>query len=69
MDESPESLTPERPILEEGLLDSLALQRLVSFLESEFDIEIDDDYLLPENFESIQAITTVVEEIRQQVAG
>lgn len=57
-------LAADRLLLEEGVLDSLGLQQLVSFIESEFDIEIDDDYLTPENFESVRAIASFVDEIR-----
>ncbi len=58
------AITPERLLLEDGILDSLGLQRLVMFLEAEFDIMIDDDYLTPENFESVRAIASFVGEIR-----
>jgi acyl carrier protein len=58
------ALTADRLLLEEGILDSLGLQQLVAFLESEFAIKIDDDYLMPENFESVRAIAAFVSEIR-----
>jgi acyl carrier protein len=58
------TLTSDRLLLEEGILDSLGLQQLVAFLESEFAIKIDDDYLMPENFESVRAIAAFVSEIR-----
>ena len=61
---SPESLTPERLLLDEGILDSLGLQQLVTFLEAEFSIKIDDDYLMPENFASVRAIASIVNELR-----
>ena len=57
-------LTSDRPLIEDGILDSLGLQQLVNFIESEFAVEIDDDYLTPENFESIRAIARFVDEIR-----
>ena len=48
-------------LIENGVLDSLGLQQLVSFLEREFDVELDDDDLVPENFESINSIAKLVE--------
>ena len=48
--ERPEALTDETPLVAEGVLDSLATLRLVSFLEKEFSIalaphEVDAEYL------------------------
>lgn len=48
--ERPEALTDETPLIAEGVLDSLATLRLVSFLEKEFKVslaphEVDADYL------------------------
>ena len=46
--------------LETGLLDSLGILDLVHYLEQEFSIHITDDELLPENFESLAAVTKFV---------
>lgn len=48
-------------LLEEGILDSLGILDLVSFLESEFSIQMSDDELLPENFQSIDCIAAFVQ--------
>ena len=50
----------DEPLLETGVLDSLGVLDLVEFLENEFKIEIIDDELLPENFETIKRITSFV---------
>jgi len=47
-------------LLEAGILDSLGVLSLVSFLESRYEIGVSDDELLPENFDSIEAITAFV---------
>ena len=47
-------------LLEEGILDSLGILDLVSFLESEFSIQMSDDELLPDNFQSIDSIAAFV---------
>jgi acyl carrier protein len=39
-----------------GIVDSLSLLRLVVFLEEQFQIEIGEADLLPENFDNINAI-------------
>lgn len=42
-------------------LDSLAIIRLISFIETEFRIPIPDSEIVPENFETIRQITTLIE--------
>jgi acyl carrier protein len=39
----------------------MALMRIVTFLESELDAKIEDEALLPENFESIRAIARLID--------
>lgn len=58
-------IAPDRRLLEEGVLDSLGLQQLVTFLESEYSMEFIDDYLVPENFESIRAIADFIDSSRE----
>ena len=53
------SLEVNTPLLE-GILDSMALMQLVSFLEEEFDIEIDDTEVTAENFKTIADIERLV---------
>jgi acyl carrier protein len=43
-------------LLETGVLDSLGLLRLVVFIQERFGITVDDVDLIPENFESVDAI-------------
>ena len=46
--------------LESGLIDSLGILDLVHFLEEEFKVHITDEELLPDNFQSLQAVATFV---------
>ena len=48
-------------IFDAGLLDSMGLLFLIEFLKEEFDVEVDDEELNPENFESINSIVSFVE--------
>lgn len=57
---------PAEKWLETGMLDSLGILDLVQFLEQEFSLQVSDDELLPENFESLQAVTAFV---RHRCAG
>jgi acyl carrier protein len=43
-----------------GVLDSLALLQFVEFIEGEFDIEVNDEDMVPDNFRSIDAIAGYV---------
>ena len=44
------------PLLETGILDSLSLLRLVVFIQQQFGIVVDDVDLVPEHFDSVDAI-------------
>ena len=52
-------LTYERPLLGD-VIDSMGLQMLVPFLESEYNISIPDLELIPENFHNIDMIANMV---------
>lgn len=49
-------LQNDASLLESGILDSLAILKLVLFLEEQFGIEVATDGLVPENFETVDAI-------------
>jgi acyl carrier protein len=57
----PAHLTESLPLLEQGVLDSLGVYRLISFLERSFGIEVRDEDLIPENFLTLAAIAGFVE--------
>ncbi len=54
-------LTSELPLIENHVLDSMALLRMVAWLESEFQIEISDTEVVPSNFGSIERIGRMVD--------
>ncbi|HET6773792.1 MAG TPA: acyl carrier protein [Acidimicrobiales bacterium] len=56
----PEELTGDLELLEEGVLDSLRIMALVEYLEAAFDIVIDEDDVVAERFETIDAIAGLV---------
>ncbi len=47
-------------LFKEGYFDSMGFVTLISFLQEDFNIEIHDNELIEENFESINAITDFV---------
>jgi acyl carrier protein len=58
---SAKDLTDDYPLLEKEVLDSMGIFHVVSYLETEFGIEIDDEDLLPGNFGTIDDIARLVE--------
>ena len=47
-------------LLEKGILDSLGILDVVSFLETEFSISINDEELTPENFQSLGTLSLFI---------
>lgn len=61
---SPAGLTLEYPLIEKDVLDSLAIFEMIAYLEDRFGIQIEDNDLIPENFENIAAVVHLVERLR-----
>jgi acyl carrier protein len=55
--------TKETALITDGLLDSLELMEIISELEDAFDIEIGMEEIVPENFNSAEAILKLVERL------
>ena len=49
------------PLLAKHVIDSLGMLKLVSLIEEEFDVEIDDDDVVPDNWKTIRDIAALVE--------
>jgi len=55
-----EELDYDDSLLELGIIDSVKMLDLINFIEQKFNIEVDDDDLYPENFDSINAIVNYI---------
>ncbi|MEZ5105551.1 MAG: acyl carrier protein [Draconibacterium sp.] len=55
-----EKIKEDTLIFEEGIFDSLGFLSLISYLDEEFGIEVKNDELVEENFESINAIAAFI---------
>ncbi len=64
-DKNLQTLAVDDNLIEKGLLDSLAILRVVSFCEEQFGVTIPDTEVLPDNMESVQAIAGLVERVRK----
>lgn len=51
-----DELTSSDSLLEAGIIDSVKMLELITFIEETFGIKVDEDDLFPENFDSLQAI-------------
>ena len=59
-----DQITDDYPLLERNVLDSLSLFQLVSFLEEDFGVEVQDEELVPANFGTIRDIARLVDDKR-----
>ncbi len=53
-----DGLQDNSSLLDKGIIDSTGVLELVGFLTDEFSITIDDEELVPENFDSIEKVAT-----------
>ena len=58
--EDAEDLKDDDSFLETGLIDSTGILELIQFLEESFEIEIDDEEMIPENLDAIDRSTRFV---------
>ncbi len=56
-----ESLEDDDSFLEKGLIDSTGILELVGFVEDEFGIEVGDEDLIPDNFDSVGKLAVYVQ--------
>lgn len=54
------ALAPDDPLLNRRLLDSLGVVKTLVFCEEKFGIEIPDEEVIPENFESVRALAQLI---------
>ncbi len=54
-------LSDSDQLIETGIIDSLGIMKLIGFLEDSLSVQIDDMELIPENFATIEAITSLVQ--------
>lgn len=67
-----DSLPEDASFLDAGIIDSTGVLELVCFLENTFGLEVADEEMLPENLDSVRAITAYVKRklnVRPQLAA
>ena len=54
----------EKALVDDGLIDSFEIVSIVAEFMDHFDVELDVDDLMPENFNSVEAMMQLIEERR-----
>lgn len=54
------SFTDDEPLMETGVIDSLGIFRLVSYLEDELGVRVSDEEINPETLKNLNAIEALV---------
>jgi acyl carrier protein len=55
-------------LLEAGVIDSMGVLELVSFIEKQYRIAVSEDEMMPENFDTVNAIAAFIERRRGDAA-
>ncbi len=53
-------------LIERGIVDSMSLVRLISFIEENCEIQVQDEDIVPENFSSLNKISSFIAERRKR---
>jgi acyl carrier protein len=61
MGRKPEDLNDSGSLLDLGIIDSTGVLELVGFLEETYEIEVDDEELIPDNLDSINNLVKYIE--------
>jgi len=59
-------LKNDASFLEEGIVDSTGVLELVMFVEENFNVTVEDEEILPDNFDSVNAL---VDYVRRKLNG
>jgi len=60
------TLEDDQSLIDSGVIDSTGVLELITFLETEFGIAVDDDEVLPENLDSINNIAAYIERKKKE---
>ena len=63
------SIDENESLLENGIIDSLAIMKLLAFIEKEFMVKVSDEDLMPENFNTIASIVRLIEKQNQDISA
>jgi acyl carrier protein len=55
-------LTEETSFFEKGIIDSAGIMELISFIEETYQIKVEDEELIPENFSSLEKVNKYLQQ-------
>lgn len=58
--DDPSALNDDDSFLDKGIIDSTGVLELVTFLEDELGVTVSDEELVPENLDSVRAVSAFV---------
>ncbi len=58
--EEEDELSDSESFLESGLIDSTGILEVIAFLEETYDVEIEDEEMIPENLDSVQRVARFI---------
>lgn len=64
-----DGLNDDTSFLEEGIIDSTGVLELITFLEEEFSIKVDDAELIPENLDSMNNVHAFLQKKVQSMSA
>jgi acyl carrier protein len=64
-----DGLDHDASFLENGMIDSTGVLELVSFVERTYGVSVADDELIPDNFDSVNKLTTFIAKKKETAVG
>ena len=64
--QSSRKISPDEPLISNGLIDSFSLVDLALFVEDTFGVRIDDSELNAQTFDTLHQLTSLIESRRSQ---
>ena len=61
-----QNIAPDDSLIDSGIVNSMGLIRIVNFIEQQTGVRIPDTMITPDNFETINAIESTVDEARSR---
>ena len=55
-----DTLTDDASLLDGGIIDSTGVLEVIGFIEDTYEVEVEDEEMIPENLDSIAAISAFV---------
>lgn len=54
----------EKALVDDGVVDSLSMVKIISIIEENFDVSVTMEYLQPEYFQSVETMWEMIEELQ-----